>query len=53
MWLTHQKIATLLGVPKSMVKDALDGEPREQVFRTMAKKASRELTAKHVEFLRN
>ena len=36
-----------------MVKGALDGQPREQVFRAMAKKASRELTAQHIEFLRN
>ena len=36
-----------------MVKAALDGQPREEVFRTVAKKAQRELTAKHIEFLRN
>ena len=53
MWLTHRKIATLLGVPERVVKGALDGEPQEQVFGTMAKKARRELTAKHIEFLRN
>ena len=35
------------------MKAALDGQPREQVFRTLAKRASRELTAKHIEFLRN
>ena len=53
IWLTYRRIATLLSVPERVVKGVLDGEPREQVFRTMTKKASRELTAKHVDFLRN
>ena len=53
IWLTYRRIATLLSVPERVVKGVLDGEPPEQVFRTMNKRASRQLTAKHIEFLRH
>ena len=41
LWLSVERIAALLRVPKRMVKELLDGEPDELVFRAVAKKVSR------------
>ena len=41
VWLSVDRISALLRVPKRMVKELLDGEPDELVFRTVAKRVSR------------
>ena len=43
VWLSVERIAALLHVPKRMVKELLDGEPDELVFKTVAKRVSRQL----------
>ena len=41
VWLSVERIAAILHVPKRMVKELLDGEPEEMVFKTVSKRVSR------------
>ena len=43
VWLSVERIAAILRVPKRMVKELLDGEPDELVYKTVSKRVSRQL----------